>query len=129
MARYRDCPAPIWGATRAAAAGEARAYLLSKIAAVFIVAAVTAWGATVAAMLKDFNNLTAHFDWVVHLVQLLGIAAFLAGFVFTVLNLRAVWSGQRRWPAKTWSVVLVVSAGIVLWVAFVFHLIGFGVDY
>jgi len=45
-------------------------------------------------------------------------------------NLRTVWSGAtRRWPAKVWSVVLAVSAIVVLWVAFVFHLIGFGVYY
>lgn len=46
-----------------------------------------------------------------------------------LLNLRAVWSGQRRWPAKVWSVALTFSAFTVLWVAFAFHLVGFGVNY
>jgi hypothetical protein len=40
-----------------------------------------------------------------------------------------VWTGQRRWPAKAWSVVLALSSCIVLWVAFAFNLIGFGVNY
>ena len=106
-----------------------RAYRQSKIAAVLIVAAVATWGTTLTMMLKDFNKLAAGFDIVVHLVQLLGIVAFIGGFVLLLLNLKAVWNGQRRWPAKAWSVVLAFSGFIVLWVAFAFNLIGFGVNY
>jgi hypothetical protein len=51
------------------------------------------------------------------------------GFVCVLLNLRAVWAGTRRWPAKTWSVVLSLAAFFVLWVAFVFHLLSLGVNY
>jgi len=40
-----------------------------------------------------------------------------------------VWTGKRRWPAKLWSVVLVLSTFVVLWVAYQFHLIGWGVNY
>jgi hypothetical protein len=46
-----------------------------------------------------------------------------------LINLRAVWRGNRRWPAKTWSVVLTLSAFFVLWVAFVFNLMSLGVNY
>jgi hypothetical protein len=55
--------------------------------------------------------------------------AFIGGFGLMLLNLRAVWTGQRRWPAKVWSVVLAFSALITLWVAVAFNLIGFGVNY
>jgi hypothetical protein len=44
-------------------------------------------------------------------------------------NLRTVWSEQRRWPAKLWSVVLTLSAASVLWLALVFKLISFGANY
>jgi CubicO group peptidase (beta-lactamase class C family) len=118
-----------FGATLTLDRPAMRAYRQSRIASVLIVAAVAAWGATVGLMLKDDNNLTAHFDWVIHLAQLFGIVAFIGGLVLILLNVRAVWSGQRRWPAKVWSVVLTFSAFIILWVAFAFHLIGFGVDY
>jgi hypothetical protein len=90
---------------------------------------VAVWGVTVGLMLKDDNNLTAHFDWVIHLAQLFGIVAFIGGLVLILLNVRAVWSGQRRWPAKVWSVVLAFSVCLILWVAFAFHLVGFGVNY
>jgi hypothetical protein len=44
-------------------------------------------------------------------------------------NLRVVWSGQRRWPAKLWSVILTLAAATVLWIGFAFHLIGLGANY
>jgi CubicO group peptidase (beta-lactamase class C family) len=118
-----------FGATLTLNPAALRAYRQSKVAAVLIVAAVGVWGATVGLMLKDFNRLTAHFDWMVHLAQFSGIVAFIGGFVLMLLNLRAVWSGGRRWPAKVWSVVLALSSLSILWVAFAFNLIGFGVDY
>jgi hypothetical protein len=36
---------------------------------------------------------------------------------------------ERRWPAKTWSIVLTLAAFVVLWAAFVFKLISFGTNY
>ncbi|MFL6601329.1 MAG: serine hydrolase domain-containing protein [Steroidobacteraceae bacterium] len=118
-----------FGATLTLTAPALRAYRLSKAAAVLIVAAVGVWALTIGLMFKDFNKLTAHFDWMVHLAQLLGIVAFIGGFVAMLLNLREVWSGGRRWPAKIWSVVLAFCALVILWVAFAFNLIGLGVDY
>ncbi len=106
-----------------------RGYRWSRIAAVLIVAATALWATDLTLMLKDFNKLGAAFDWAVHLAQLLGIVAFIGGFVLMLVNLRAVWSGRRRWPAKVWSVVLVLSALAMLWIAVVFNLIGFGVNY
>jgi hypothetical protein len=106
-----------------------RAYRLSKTGALLLVAATAAWALTLTLMLKDFNNLTAHFDPIVHLAQIFGIFAFFGGFVMILINLRAVWAGRRRWPARAWSVVLGFSACIVLWVAVAFKLIGLGVNY
>jgi hypothetical protein len=106
-----------------------RAYTGSKIAAVAIVVAVAMWCTTIGLMIADLSNFSAQFDLVIHFAQLLGIVAFIGGFVLTLLNLRAVWIGQRRWPAKTWSVLLATSGFIVLWVAFAFNLIGLGANY
>ena len=63
------------------------------------------------------------------LAQVLGIIAFIGGFAAMLWNLVKVWTGTRRWPARLWSVVLVLSAAAVLWVALAFHLIGFGLNY
>ena len=106
-----------------------RAYRLSKIAAVLILLALGFWAMDFTLMLKDINNLGAKFDWVVRSAQIFGFIAFIGGFGLMLWNLYTVWSGTRRWPAKGWSVVLTLSAFVVLWVAFVFKLLSFGLNY
>jgi hypothetical protein len=78
-------------------------------------------------MFNNFNNLSAKFDSNVRFAQVFGIIAFFGGFALIVWNLWTVWNGARRWPAKLWSVVLAISALTVLWIGFVFNLIGFGI--
>jgi CubicO group peptidase (beta-lactamase class C family) len=106
-----------------------RAYRLSKIGATAIVAGVVAWAALLGMMLTRNTLLSGGTDGLLRLIELFGIIAFVGGFVCMLMNLRAVWTGTRRWPAKTWSVVLSLSAFFVLWVAFVFNLISLGVNY
>jgi CubicO group peptidase (beta-lactamase class C family) len=106
-----------------------RAYRLSKIGATALVAATVAWASLLGMMLTRNTLLSGGTDGLLRLIELFGIIAFLGGFVCMLVNLRAVWTGARRWPAKTWSVVLSLSAFFVLWVAFVFNLISLGVNY
>ena len=119
--RYRarlDLPAP-----------ALRAYHAGKIGALLILAAFCAWALSIVSMFSDLNKTTTAFDPVLRFDQVFGFVAFIGGFLLTLWNLKAVWTGQRRWPAKLWSVVLVFSAFIMLWIAFAFHLIGWGVNY
>jgi CubicO group peptidase (beta-lactamase class C family) len=106
-----------------------RAYRWSKIAAILILAALGTWVTAIGMMFKDLNKLGPKFDAMIHFAQLFGIVVFIGGFALMLWNLRTVWSGTRRWPAKVWSIVLVLASFIVLWVAFAFKLIGFGVNY
>ena len=80
-------------------------------------------------MFSDLTKTTSAFDPVLRFAQIFGFIGFVGGFALTLWNLKAVWTGQRRWPAKLWSVLLAFSAFILLWIAFVFHLIGWGVNY
>jgi len=84
---------------------------------------------TIGAMLSDFNDLSTGFDPILYFTQALGIIGFIGGFILILQNLNAVWAGQRRWPARIWSIVLALSAFFVLWVAFVFNLIRMGANY
>jgi CubicO group peptidase (beta-lactamase class C family) len=118
-----------FGASLALGPDALRAYRYSKIGSILLAAALGLWAYTVIRMFGDFDNLSDKFNSTLHFTQLFGILAFLVGTVLILWNLRSVWSGMRRWPAKVWSVVLALSALVVLWVAFVFHLIGFGVYY
>jgi hypothetical protein len=118
-----------YGAALALDPAALRAYRLSKIAAIAILAALIVWGLTLATMIKDINNLGSSFDAVVRIAQFFGLIAFIGGFAAMLWHVRVVWGGSRRWPAKVWSIVLLLSAFIALWVAFVFKLIGFGLNY
>jgi CubicO group peptidase (beta-lactamase class C family) len=105
------------------------AYRASKIGSILLLAGLAFWAALMSWMIKDTNNLAAKSDSMLHAVQLFGIAAFIGGALLILSNLRAVWSGRRRWPAKVWSVVLALAAATVVWIGFAFHLIGLGSNY
>ena len=106
-----------------------RAYRAGKLGALLALAAFLTWTVSVISMFGDLNKTTSAFDPVIRFCQIFGFVAFIGGFLLTLWNLKAVWTGQRRWPAKLWSVVLVLSTFVVLWVAYQFHLIGWGVNY
>ncbi len=106
-----------------------RAYRLSKLGSILLLAGLGLWGLTIIRMFNDFNNLSDKFNGSLRFAQVFGILAFILGSAFIGWNLWTVWQGTRRWPAKVWSIVLALSAFIVLWVAFTFNLIGFGVYY
>jgi CubicO group peptidase (beta-lactamase class C family) len=106
-----------------------RAYRWSRIGALMIIAGVLLWVLTLTLMLKNDANLNGTFDPLVWLDEVFATLAFIGGLALMLWNLRTVWSGQRRWPAKLWSVVLTLSAASVLWFALVFKLISFGANY
>jgi CubicO group peptidase (beta-lactamase class C family) len=116
-----------FGAGLALGPDALRAYRLSKIGSILLLAGLGLWGLTVIRMFSNFNNLSDAFNGSIRLAQVFGILAFMLGSAFIAWNLWTVWKGTRRWPAKAWSIVLALSALIVLWVAFTFNLIGFGI--
>ena len=118
-----------FGAKPALDADSLRAYRLSKLASIAIVLALAVWGITLSKMIGNINNLSAKFDLVVHFAQLLGFVAFIGGFAVLWWHLAKVWGGSRRWPAKLWSIVLALSASVILWMAFAFKLLTLGVHY
>jgi len=106
-----------------------RAYRWSKIGALLILLGLGLWTLTFALMLKDTNNLDGRLDWLVWLDQIVGTLVFIGGLAAMLWNLRAVWRGARRWPARVWSVVLALSAVVVLWTALACKLISFGTNF
>lgn len=106
-----------------------RAFRLSRIAAVAIVAVLAGWVGALAMLFSDFKYQNASFDPVLWLLQVTGLVAFIGGVVLMLWNLWVVWTGKRRWPARVWSVVLALSTLVVLWVAAVFKLLAFTVNY
>lgn len=109
---------------------EIAAYRASRIGALLIVLGLGAWMVTIVSMFSDLNRTTEAFDPVIRFDQIFGFIAFVGGFVLILWNLATVWRvGSRRWPANVWSVLLALAALVILWIAFAFHLIGWGVHY
>jgi hypothetical protein len=108
---------------------ELQIYRLSKLAATLILLMLVGWVLVVGVMLEDIDNLNASMDPILWILQVLSLVVFVGGLAVMILNLWAVWRGKRRWPAKVWSVVLVVSAIMVLWLALAYNLMAMTVDY
>jgi CubicO group peptidase (beta-lactamase class C family) len=104
-----------------------RAYRLSKVGSILLLAGLGLWGFTIIRMFNDFNNLSNNYNGNIRFAEVFGILAFLLGSAFIAWNLWTVWQGTRRWPAKVWSIVLALSAFTVLWIAIAFHLFSFGI--
>jgi hypothetical protein len=109
--------------------GSLRAYFWSRIAAIAIVAAIVLWGLLFALILKDTGTLGGQLDPWLWFAELFGALAFLGGLAVMIWNLLLVWNRARRWPARVWSIVLVIAALSVVWIGLVFKLIHFGTDY
>jgi CubicO group peptidase (beta-lactamase class C family) len=110
-------------------AASLRAYRWSKVAAILILVALGLWTLTVVLMIKNNNYLDGRLDGLMWFDEIFGTLAFIGGLIAMLWNLRTVWAGERRWPARLWSVVLSVSVLTVLWVALAFKLVHFGTNY
>ena len=54
---------------------------------------------------------------------------FLALLWYAVTVWRRAGGWKATWKAKAWSALLLLSAATILWIALVYHLIGFATDY
>ncbi|WCM28444.1 beta-lactamase family protein [Sphingomonas sp. QA11] len=118
-----------YGAKLALTRTELKSYRLTRGFAALAVAVMLAWPVFITILLSDFSFLGGQLDWALILLQLLTPIAFLGLAFLTVWNLWLVWKGKRGRFSKVWSVVLLLSSIILLWVAVGFHLIGFGTSF
>ena len=106
-----------------------RAYRLSKLAAVVIVAGLALWAILLMRILNDTSALAGGLDSLLDFTELFSIVAFFGGLALVVWNLLVVWGSARRWPARLWSIVLTVAALCIVWVGLVFKLFSAGAGY
>ncbi len=100
-----------------------------RLAAVAVVVVLVAWGATFSIMLADLAALNGRKDPWLWALQLLSLVVFVGAAAVALWHARAVWTANRRWPAKVWSITLAVACTTVLYVAVVYKLIAFDVNY
>jgi len=104
------------------------AYRSSRIAAWAILAVLLGWVLALQALFGDLGN-EASFNAILIFLELLSIIVFFGGFAVMLWYAYTAWKGGWRWPGKVWSILLVISAGMVLYVGLVFKLIGLTTNY
>jgi hypothetical protein len=108
---------------------QALAHKWVRIAAAATIIVLVAWGITVQSMLSEPPSANSPLDGRLLVLKLAGLVVFVGAALVAVWHARVVWSGGRRWPAKTWSVVLAASSMVVLLIAVAFRLVGFSTHY
>jgi CubicO group peptidase (beta-lactamase class C family) len=122
-----------YGSTIGLEGRDLQAYRASRISATAIFLTIVAWIVMISAMFGNLNNLTKDFLPVVLTVQVISFFAFIGGFAAILWYAATVWrrkgGWKAAWKAKLWSLLLVVSAATILWIALAYHLIGWATNY
>jgi len=114
-----------YGAKTGLSAAALKSYRLTRGFAALAVAVVVGWILFVSKLVRDFSSLSGELDGTLIVLQILTPVVFFGLFASAIWNIRHVWTGKRGRFAKFWSILLLLSAVILLWIAIGFHLIGF----
>jgi CubicO group peptidase (beta-lactamase class C family) len=111
-------------------AGEdARAHRWMRYAALAAVTLTVAWLTTVITALEKLSLLSGTLDWWFWVLQVLSPIVYVGAAVIGVWNAWVVVKSARKWYAKLWAVLLAIAFLALLWVAIVYHLIAFDLQY
>jgi CubicO group peptidase (beta-lactamase class C family) len=108
---------------------EAVAHRRMRLAAAAVVVVLAAWTWTLTQLLSELSALSTKTDPWLWILQLLSLVAFVGAAGVALWHARVVWAGKRGWTARAWSAVLVLACATLLYVAVVFRLIAFDVNY
>lgn len=114
-----------YGAKTGLSPAALKSYRFTRGFAALAVAVVVGWILFVSKLVRDFSSLSGELDGTLIALQILTPVVFFGLFASAIWNIRHVWTGKRGRFAKFWSILLLLSAVILLWVAIGFHLIGF----
>ncbi len=110
--------------------GRARtAYRWVRIAGLGLLLLLAGWMWQIQRMSSEVSALTSKSDPWLWLLQLLGLVLFLGAAGVALWNARLAWSGKRPWTSKLWSGLLALSTVTLLYIAVVFKLVAFDINY
>lgn len=108
---------------------DARAHRWVRYAALAAVVLTVAWLLTIVMALEKFTLLNGSYDWWFWVLQLLSPIVYIGAAALGVWNAWVVVRSARKWYAKLWAVLLAVAFVALLWVAIVYNLIAFSLQY
>jgi CubicO group peptidase (beta-lactamase class C family) len=117
-----------FGAALALEGRDLKLFRWSRIAAAAILGVLILWLVAVTMMFEDVSFGGA-LDAIIITLGVLSLVAFVGGFLLLVWNAVNAWRSRQSWPARLWSIALVIAAATVLHVAFAYKLIGFATNY
>ena len=92
-------------------------------------AAIGGWLTFIGVGFSKLSMLGGPLDPLLITVQLLTPIAFIGFLLLAGWNLRQAWLEKRGWFSRLWAVALLLSAAVLLYVAFAFKLIGIDTTY
>ena len=101
------------------------AALLSRVAAVAVTLVSLAWLGLFMSISSRTAMLGPSLDPLLFLLHLVSILGYVGGAIALIWAATIAWTGRRRWAGKIWTSVLAVSAVVMLWMAWVYHLTSF----
>jgi len=119
--RYR---APLALAGRAATA-----HRYSRVSAVALAAISVAWVIVVVLGLSHLGVFTAALDPWLWLLYFLSVIIYIGGAIVMLWCAYVVWVTPRPWTARLWTSVLALSALVLLYIAWTYHLMSFMTRY
>ena len=102
------------------------AYRLTRLLSLLGAGLMVGWMVFVSALVSSFARLNGELDGVLIALQIVTPLILLALVATALWNVWLTWTGPRAVLGRLWSVVVAAAAVVLLWIAVVFHLIGFG---
>lgn len=110
--------------------GAARkAYRATRIMAGAALTLMVGWVLIVSVMLEDVSKLNKSGDLMLWTAQLLGAVVFVGTVAVTGWNAWLTWKSDARWTRKLWSLLVLLSALILLYAAHALGLLSMTVNY
>ncbi len=110
--------------------GKARLrYRLVRGFALLAILVCAGWLFVFSAMTQGFGGINGKYDTLVVILQTVGIIGFIGLLLISLWNLWSAWTGAASWGSRIWSVAVLLASIVLLWVANVFGMIGYGLNY
>lgn len=87
------------------------------------------WTGIVSLLSTNLFAFSPRLDPWILILRLATLVVLVGAAAIAIWNARCAWSKRRSWDSRLWSVMLVFSCAVLLWVAIAFNLIGFSVNY
>jgi CubicO group peptidase (beta-lactamase class C family) len=105
------------------------AYRTTRLFSGLALAVLIGWSAVFAYVSADTANFSAGLDPVLWILQIAGAVVFFGAVGLAAWNVWLTWRDGRHWTRKIWSVLILLAAIVVLYVAISFGLMSMTVAY